>query len=128
MVDTLKSFREVYGPEQPLALLVGADSINQLTTWYHWPDLFKLAHIIAFSRPTYSFKLSEALTPYLTPNITPCFTTPSGLLCCYFCKTVAISSTKIREALRHAQNTEHFLHSSTYTYILNNKVCLLTNG
>lgn len=50
-VDTLTELRQAFGPETPLAWLVGADSLLSLATWHRWQDLFGLAHFIVAERP-----------------------------------------------------------------------------
>lgn len=50
-IDTLHALRAEYGPEAPLALLVGADSFLGLPTWKDWRDLFTYAHFVVAERP-----------------------------------------------------------------------------
>lgn len=50
-VDTLRELRREFGDAQPLAWLVGADSVLQLHTWHRWRELFALAHVLAVPRP-----------------------------------------------------------------------------
>lgn len=50
-VDTLRELRDELGPVQPIAWLVGSDSLVQLQTWHRWRELFGLAHILAVERP-----------------------------------------------------------------------------
>jgi nicotinate-nucleotide adenylyltransferase len=49
-VDTLRFLREHRVGEQPLAILVGADSFLSLPTWKEWRSLFELAHILIAER------------------------------------------------------------------------------
>ena len=50
-VETLREIRAEVGPEQPLALLVGADSFLDLPKWREWQALFELAHFVVAERP-----------------------------------------------------------------------------
>ncbi|MNK11598.1 Nicotinate-nucleotide adenylyltransferase [compost metagenome] len=50
-VDTLRELRAELGPQQPLAWLVGADSLLGLPGWHDWQALFGLAHFIVADRP-----------------------------------------------------------------------------
>ncbi|HEY1141608.1 MAG TPA: nicotinate-nucleotide adenylyltransferase [Lysobacter sp.] len=50
-IDTLLELRAELGNEQPLAWLIGGDSLNQLHTWHRWRELFAHAHILAVQRP-----------------------------------------------------------------------------
>jgi nicotinate-nucleotide adenylyltransferase len=58
-VDTLRELRAELGPRQPIAWLVGADSLLGLPSWHQWEDLFELAHFIVADRPGSS--LEQAL-------------------------------------------------------------------
>ena len=62
-VDTLRALREELGPRQPLAWLVGADSLRSLDQWHEWEALFGLAHFIVAERSGSS--LQRGLTPAL---------------------------------------------------------------
>ncbi len=50
-VDTLREIRAETGAAQPLALLMGADSLLGLPTWHEWEHLLDLAHIVVADRP-----------------------------------------------------------------------------
>jgi len=60
--DTLRELRAEWGPEAPLAWLVGADAFRGLPTWHDWPALFGLAHFVVAVRPGHGL---EALPPAL---------------------------------------------------------------
>ena len=49
-VDTLRFLRAARVGEQPLAILVGADSFLSLPGWKEWRSLFDLAHIVIAER------------------------------------------------------------------------------
>ena len=50
-VDTLREVRAELGPEHPVALLMGADSLHGLPGWKEWEALPGLAHLVVASRP-----------------------------------------------------------------------------
>jgi nicotinate-nucleotide adenylyltransferase len=50
-VDTLTELRGELGNAQPIAWLIGADSLLQLHTWHRWRHLFALAHVLVVQRP-----------------------------------------------------------------------------
>lgn len=50
-IDTLRELRDEYGPDAPLALLVGADSFTGLPEWHQWRALFAHAHFVVAERP-----------------------------------------------------------------------------
>ncbi|PZU30089.1 MAG: nicotinic acid mononucleotide adenylyltransferase [Stenotrophomonas sp.] len=50
-VDTLRDLRAQIGPQRPLAMLMGADSLLGLPSWHQWEHLLDLAHIVVAERP-----------------------------------------------------------------------------
>lgn len=50
-VDTLGELRDELGSSVPIAWLIGADSLLQLSSWHRWRELFERAHIVAVQRP-----------------------------------------------------------------------------
>ncbi|MGV8961288.1 MAG: nicotinate-nucleotide adenylyltransferase [Stenotrophomonas sp.] len=66
-VDTLRELRAETSPAQPLALLVGADSLIGLPGWHEWEALLELAHFVVADRPGSALDgpLPPALATYL---------------------------------------------------------------
>ncbi len=52
-VDTLAALRRRF-PRTRFVWLMGADNLQQLTRWKRWEDVFRLAPVAIFARPTYS--------------------------------------------------------------------------
>lgn len=50
MVPTLRSMRSEFGL-RPLSLILGMDAFLQITQWYWWAEILKLANIIVINRP-----------------------------------------------------------------------------
>ncbi|WP_157722848.1 nicotinate-nucleotide adenylyltransferase, partial [Stenotrophomonas pictorum] len=50
-VDTLRQLRAQIGASQPVALLIGADSLLGLPEWHEWERLLELAHLVVADRP-----------------------------------------------------------------------------
>lgn len=66
-VDTLAQLRVHFGPRQPLAWLIGGDSLASLQQWHQWQRLFALAHIVVVARP--GSPLPEQLPPALAAQV-----------------------------------------------------------
>lgn len=49
-VDTLAELRRECGNDVPIAWLIGADSLLQLSSWHRWRELFDLAHVLVVDR------------------------------------------------------------------------------
>ncbi len=48
-------------PNCQFYFLTGADSLDQLHTWYHWEDILDLCTFVATTRPGYDLELSEEI-------------------------------------------------------------------
>jgi nicotinate-nucleotide adenylyltransferase len=83
-VDTLRELRAELGPRQPLAWLVGADSLLALPSWHEWESLFGLAHFVVADRPGSSLErslpapLAQALEGRWAPHERDLLTNPAG--------------------------------------------------
>lgn len=55
-VDTLQEIRKELGKDAPMAWLLGADAFCMLNTWYHWRELFGLAHFVIALRPGFTLE------------------------------------------------------------------------
>lgn len=121
MVDTLAEFRTEIGPDQPLALLLGQDAVNQLDSWKEWRRLFGLAHIIVMRRPdsshAYSAGLLAEIEPRLVGEVAALRQQPGGLVLPLEVTQLAISSTDIRQRLRSGQSCRYLLPAEVIGYI-----------
>ncbi|MGL4984493.1 MAG: nicotinate-nucleotide adenylyltransferase, partial [Plesiomonas sp.] len=45
-INTLEDIRQEIGTEQPLAFIIGQDSLLSLPTWHRWQALLGVAHLI----------------------------------------------------------------------------------
>src|SRR5450755_3254631 len=63
---TVVTLQELHAQDltRPLALLLGSDALHSLATWYHWEQLFTLAHLVVVERPGDAFD-AEKLPPAL---------------------------------------------------------------
>ena len=121
MVDTLAEFRAESGPNQPLALLLGQDAVNQLDSWKEWRRLFELAHIVIMRRPdsshAYSAGLLAEIEPRLVGKLAALRHQPGGLVLPLEVTQLAISSTDIRQRLQSGQSCRFLLPAEVIGYI-----------
>lgn len=124
MVDTLAEFRAEVGSDQPLALVVGQDAVNQLDSWKDWRRLFDLAHIVIMRRPDSSYQYSPGLQAEIEPRLVSGPTSlrqqPCGLVLPLEVTQLAISSTDIRQRLRCGQSCHFLLPAEVIGYIQEN--------
>lgn len=69
--DTLLQFRREYGEGVEFFFIMGADSINDILTWYRGAELFDLCSFIAASRPEFDLDAARRrLTPAQNSRVT----------------------------------------------------------
>ena len=106
-LNTLQHIRGEVGAETSLVFIVGWDSWLNLSTWYHWQELFAYANFAVFRRPTFSGKQQQDLASHTDSRLVAndeLANLPFG--CCTIVETdeKAVSSTEIRHAIKNGQN------------------------
>ncbi|SUC19869.1 nicotinic acid mononucleotide adenylyltransferase [Proteus mirabilis] len=49
-IETLKAFRQEIGEKQPLAFIIGQDSLLSIDTWHKWEELLDVCHLLVCAR------------------------------------------------------------------------------
>ncbi len=120
-VLTLQSLRAELGPDRPLVLLVGVDAFLGLPSWYHWWELFDLAHIAVANRPGYQL-------PQMPPELATQFHARMGLpadlqhaaagrIVCFDITPLAISATEIRARVAAGRSARYLCPDAVVDYI-----------
>lgn len=120
MIDTLKSLRTEF-KDFPLALIIGADSLETFQTWKSWKQIIDYAHLLVVNRP-------ESVSPQdltLQDMIKKCVTTDkeklntqlSGLIYFAYIPPSPVSATKLRQQLSSAKDISHFVPKNVFDYI-----------
>lgn len=119
-VDTLASLRRELGEARPLALIVGRDAVLGLKSWYRWPQLLELAHLIVIARPGWEGVDRDGVAKWLSRRAiaVPELTTlaAGGVLE----RTLApqdISSTAVRALLQSGKSAVGMVPGSVLDYI-----------
>ena len=122
-VHTLTRLREQRGTEQPLVLLLGADSFCSLPTWLRWRELFDLAHIAIANRPGHRADGSEAPAE-LAAQIAgrsgqreQLGASAAGKIVSFDMPQLDISASAIRSAIAAGQSARHLLPAAVLAYI-----------
>lgn len=108
-------------PSTPLIFLMGMDSFNSLPTWYQWQEIITLCHVVVYQRPGEVRATDEPLEKYLSQSEvtdqSELHRKQAGL--CYFLEGTVkdISSSQIRNAIKHQQHTEHLIQPEVREYI-----------
>lgn len=121
-IDTLISLREKLGENTALYLLLGSDAFMKLNTWHRWQELLNYCHIVLVQRPNISAdKLAAPLESLLhdcyADNSENFTTKNAGLIHMQKITALDISSTKIRELLKHGQTPHYLMPQTVIEYI-----------
>lgn len=130
-VDTLRKIRSDWGVDQ-LFFIMGSDSLAQITTWYRWPELVELAHLVVLHRePHWGAELEPHIPDLLRPRIRrvelfreedPLTRGDEGMVFLLEHEPQPISATVIRRRLRAGEEVEDLLPRQVSRYALKNRV------
>jgi nicotinate-nucleotide adenylyltransferase len=131
-VQTLESLRVEY-PRRPLALMIGADAFAALAQWWHWEQLFTLAHLLVVERPGIPFKPDALPAPLraqwdlrLTPDAALLEQTTGGAIVRVPVTPQDISASAIRAAFARgpsgADEVRGLLPAAVLAYIERNQL------
>jgi len=132
MVTTLADFRQRFGDQVSITLLIGMDNFLQLPRWHRWEDLLTLCHLLVVDRAGIPRELSPTLRTFLakhhattTHNLS---TTPYGTIEQYDAGQYDISSTAIRAMIQAAimsgANTDAIIAPEVREYIKEHQLFL----
>ncbi len=121
-VTSLRELRAEY-PQAALFFIVGVDAFNGLLDWYHWQEIFELAHCVVVERPGEQLAAEGELARILVErgtNEKPASLSGAiitGLKC-----ELPHSSTAVRQALKTATSVERLLEKPVSDYIQENRL------
>ena len=121
---TLRTLRENARQETELFFLIGLDAFLDLDTWWHYKELFQLAHMVVLRRPGYR---EEQVGEFLGRNVSsrfrgcgeaPCFIHPELLTVHYLENTrLGVSSTQIRLLVAQGRSIRYLAPGDVVGYI-----------
>jgi nicotinate-nucleotide adenylyltransferase (EC 2.7.7.18) len=120
--ETLKAWREEQGPTQPLAFIIGQDSLLNFPAWHDYQSILQNAHLLVCRRPGYPMTMKEEahqqwLDAHLTQNVDDLHNAAAGKI--YLAETpwFNISATLIRERLQQGESCAEMLPEAVLDYI-----------
>lgn len=119
MVDTLSAMRAEL-PDHPICLIVGLDAFQGIPAWHRWREIFRLAHVVVMQRPfeaSYAEALERVLDERLTADESALPNRPAGFIHFQEVSQLAISSSRIRELVRHGKSTQYLLPEPVREFI-----------
>ncbi len=124
MADTLQAIRKEVADE-PIALVLGMDAFLGLESWYQWPSILELAHLLVMQRPGSNWPelgaLAEQVNKRRTDKYPALFKQPAGLICGVQVTQLDISSTQIRTLLATGNSPRYLLPDAVLDYIQQHK-------
>lgn len=127
MVDTLQVLRSGF-EDRPLLLLIGQDAANLLHTWFHWEQLFALAHIVVLTRPGaethYIPELANQMQTRAASNVQELHRSKAGLVLHLAVESIDVSASGIQSAIRSGRSPRAMLPAAVLQYINENRLYL----
>ncbi|WP_440863518.1 nicotinate-nucleotide adenylyltransferase [Symbiopectobacterium purcellii] len=101
-IDTLETLRGEMGDDQPLAFIIGQDSLLTLHTWHRGRDLLNVCHLLVCARPGYRTTLDTPeqhawLEAHSAGHAAALHAQPHGLIYLAHTPLVTVSATDIRQ-------------------------------
>ncbi len=103
-IDTLKQFRQRFGPDSEIFFITGSDSLKELFSWRKIDEIFSLSSFIVAQRPGYP--IEELPKDVQAVAITG----------------VEISSSEIRKRLKDKKSIRYLVPEGVRAYIEKNKL------
>lgn len=120
--ETLKAWRVEQGPTQPLAFIIGQDSLLNFPTWHDYASILANVHLLVCRRPGYPLTMKDPahqswLDSRLTHSADDLHRAPAGKI--YLAETpwFDISATLIRERLQRGESCAEMMPASVLAYI-----------
>jgi nicotinate-nucleotide adenylyltransferase len=127
MVETLQELRGEF-PQHPLLLLVGQDAANLLHTWFHWQQLFSLAHIVILTRPSIKIAYRQDVAEQIQRRL---HVDPQKLLCSQAggvlqleVVSIDVSATNIKKHIQQGRSLGSMMPPAVIDYINENQLYL----
>lgn len=121
-VETLEQLRAERGAQQPLAFIIGQDSLLSLHKWHRWQRLMDLCHLLVCQRPGYANsmptpELQRWLEQHQTQDALALHHQPAGLIWLADTPLVPISATDIRLRRHQGLACDDLLPPAVIDYI-----------
>lgn len=126
MVTSLSDYRQNWGQDTAITLLLGWDAFHQFLQWYQWGKILSLANLLIIKRPSITIPslakpLQNLITNRATTNPLALLSQSHGLIHCFDAGDYPISSTAIRAQIEQKELTE-VLPKAVSDYIINNRL------
>ena len=132
MVTTLRDYRQKFGKDASITLLIGMDSFIQLPKWHEWNQILTLCHLLVVDRPGIEDKIPPELETLISTHKTTkklsIKTTAYGSIYQFDAGHYDISSTMIRKIIQNdikkEANTDTLISPQVREYIIKHNLFL----
>lgn len=121
-IDTLQALRSERGERQPLAFIIGQDSLLTLPGWHGGYSLLDYCHLLVCQRPGYNQQMKTTedrrwLQQHLVSDPARLHQQPSG--CIFLARTplIDISATEIRQRRHQGQSCDDLLPAQVSAFM-----------
>ena len=116
-VDTLQILRQYY-PSAELWWLMGMDSLLSLHTWHRYPEIFKLTNVAVAARNGEKIQqVAPEMRQFIAQGVSMPTSASAGQLRLLQWQPEDISSTQIRDAIKHHQAIDAWVTKPVRDYI-----------
>jgi nicotinate-nucleotide adenylyltransferase len=119
--DSLAELRAELGETCSICLIVGADAVSMLNTWYRWEELLQLVHVVAIARPGWPVPDSGVVGAWLqshrVDDPSMLLSHSRGSVWVKELRQLDISSTEIREMVAAGRSPRYLLPDPVWHYI-----------
>ena len=132
-IDSVREFKQEFGEEVGLCLVLGVDAFIKLSEWNNWKELFNLCHFIISTRPGYILtsinellpkELREECSQRWVSNTESLRKDTSGLIFIASTTMLDISATSIRADIAVGRSVRYLVPDIAVNYISANKLYL----
>lgn len=121
-VETLEQIRSECGAKQPLAFIIGQDSLLSLPRWHRWECLLELSHLLVTQRPGYPIIMDTTdqqrwLQSHITTSPEVLHASPAGKIFLAQNPMLDISATTIRQRIKNHQQCDELVPAPVLEFI-----------
>ncbi|MGG4607702.1 nicotinate-nucleotide adenylyltransferase [Providencia sp. Me31A] len=121
-IETLVQLRQEMGATQPLAFIIGQDSLLSINTWHGWERILDNCHLLVCARPGYATQFSDPimhawLSQHQTLDPVRLNQTANGYIFIGNTPLVNISATQIRKKLNTGDSCSELIPDAVLQYI-----------
>ena len=124
-IETLKSYRKIYGPNYSLSFVLGLDAWQNFSSWYQCDKIARHSNLIVYSRPgqyTFDSSTGSGFGFQFKEKITELPDVNRGCLFYLSLKKLRISSSAVRLAARKREDLRLIVNPHVAEYIATHQI------